>query len=72
MADLKLLKPAVDPDMLGYTEEVLARVKSGEVSGILIITQSASGTTITNAGLTNRMLLSGILYHALHKLQSDD
>lgn len=69
---LKKFERPIDPDVVVFLEETLAKAKTGEVSGVLLVEQDRQGgVAYSVAGVTNRYMVSGLLFHALHKLQSD-
>jgi hypothetical protein len=67
---LKLEKPT-SPDVVEYLQEVLDKARVGEVSGVLIVSQGPGGISYCVAGLKDRLLISGWLFHAIYRLQSD-
>jgi hypothetical protein len=64
-----LTKPACDPDIIKYLEASLERAKAGELLGILLLEEDATGIGYKTAGINDRYKTSGFLFHALHKLQ---
>jgi len=67
---LKLERPT-SPDVVEYLKEVLEKAQAGEVSGVLIVSQGPGGISYAVAGIKDRLVISGWLFHAMHKLQSD-
>lgn len=64
---------AVDPDVVQLLEYALASARSGNTKGVLILEQGADGGIgYGTAGLKDRFTVSGALYHALHRVQSDE
>jgi hypothetical protein len=69
---LATVKPRVDAGTVELLEEALAMAKEGMVTGVtLCIERNDRSVAYSHAGITDRWKLSGMLYHALHKLQSD-
>lgn len=71
MIQLAKIEPKPDLEIVARLEELLARAKSGEDFGFLILTQDKSGITYNVAGVRDRYKVLGWLSHAMYKLQSD-
>lgn len=71
MTNVAIFKRPVDPDVVAYLKDMLARAESGDVTGVLVVAQEGEGVTYTIAGIRDRMTVLGYLSHAMHKLQSD-
>lgn len=52
-------------------EEVLAKVRAGDIHGVLVLSQDKTGIAYNIAGIKDRFEVLGWLSHAMHKLQSD-
>lgn len=72
-ADLRSIggrKP--DPEVVSFLEGVLEAARAGEVTGVLVLSQELDGSLkYTIAGIKDRFTVTGWLYHAMHRLQSD-
>lgn len=60
-----------DPDVIVYLEEILARARTGEITGVMIMAQDGKGVAFRHAGLKDRFELLGWLSHTMHNLQTD-
>lgn len=66
------LERAPCPDVVKFLEEALAIAMRGETTGVLILEQKTAGAlSYSVAGIADRYKVSGLLFHAIHKLQSD-
>ncbi len=67
-------KPVVvDPEIVELLEYALANAKEGKTMGILLLEQGMDGLIgYGTAGLRDRFTVSGALFHALHRVQSDE
>jgi hypothetical protein len=61
-----------DPDLVRVLEEALARARSGELTGVLLLEQLSNNCRYSIVGLRGRFEKLGMLAHAMHKLQDDD
>lgn len=66
--DLTVKERQADPDTVQLLEEVLARAKSGETRGVLVLEQSTHTTSYSTTGLKDRYSLIGYLQCAMHNL----
>lgn len=72
-AVLKVFEKQADPKVVSYLESILEEARAGRVRGVLVVEQRDDGFIgYTTAGLEDRFRLTGVLFHALHKLQTDD
>lgn len=61
-----------DPDVLKYAEELVAEIKSGKVTGFVMVTQEPlRGAQYVVAGLKDRFHVTGFIWHMMHCLQSN-
>lgn len=68
---LRKLERLPDPNVVEYLQEVLDKARAGEVNGVLIVSQGPAGISYSVAGIKDRLVIGGWLFHALYKLQSD-
>lgn len=71
---LNIVKPFVRKPADGVIDvlkKALTQAKDGEITGIVLLTESETGVAYHTHGLRDRYQTSGILFHALYKLQSD-
>ena len=73
MSELRLLShPDPVSDVVKFLEQALADAQSGELTGIVLLDQMRNGKVgYATAGIADRYKVSGYLFHALHKLQTD-
>lgn len=63
----------VDPEIIELLEYALANAKEGKTMGVLLLEQGTDGLIgYGTAGLRDRFTVSGALFHALHRVQSDE
>lgn len=60
-----------NPDVIQVLEEALARAKSGETKGILLLENDGTRTTYSTTGLKDRYHTVGFLQCAIHGLLSN-
>jgi hypothetical protein len=68
-AELKPIRPEVDLDVVKKVEELLARVKSGETTGFLLLEQKRDVCTWTHTRLKNRFEIMGYLLKAAIEME---
>ena len=68
-AEIKVLARPQEPEVIQYLEELLAKARTGEVNGILIVAQSSSHVHHYYAGIKDRASVLGYLSIAMHRLQ---
>lgn len=69
---LRKIERRQDPDIVSVLEEILARARAGEVTGLVLVAQDACGVEYRVVGIRNRWEKIGLLSHAIHKLQDDE
>lgn len=71
-ATLAQFAPKPNQDVIEYLETTLKQARAGEITGVIIMTQGPSGHLhYAVAGIHDRFQVSGWLFNALVKLQSD-
>lgn len=71
MSALRKLERLPDPHVVEYLKGALDRAIAGEITGVLIVSEGGGEIRYSVAGLKDRLVVSGWLFHALYKLQSD-
>jgi hypothetical protein len=71
-AHIHELKRPVDPDVVDILERALEKAKSGEINGVLVLSQDPNAISYAIAGVKERFTVLGWLSHAMHRLQTDD
>jgi hypothetical protein len=70
-AHIHELKRPVDPDVVDILERALEKAKSGEINGVLVLSQDPNAISYAIAGVKERFTVLGWLSHAMHRLQTD-
>lgn len=73
MANIQvLLKREQNPELLECAEDIVARIKAGEITGFVVsyelVDKSCRYTTV---GMTDRFKLTGMLFQLIHKIQDE-
>lgn len=64
--------PQADPELLAFAENLVADIKSGEITGFVGVRQTKTGSAqYITVGVKERFTMLGFLSHLMHKLQSD-
>ncbi len=71
-AELRTLQRDADPELIEVVEGLLARVRSGETTGVVVAEQQAKDGNWFCCGIKDRFKTTGYLFHLMHKLQEDD
>lgn len=66
--NISIVERKTDPGVMQTLEEVMARVRAGETTGIALLEVSPTEVTCSIQGIDDRWRVLGILTHLLHKL----